>query len=289
MISDNSSEKSLPKVTTRITTIGSYFIRIGVIVASLTSVYLIFLTATLQLGLTGFTAIFLLLICMIVTNLGMIIYIYGAYKSNMLNKVLIIQFLKNPKIHVVISLILANWSLIFIPTVYFIPFLVQPISYQRSYIFTDVLGYQLNLFSLLENYLHPANFLRFLGLIFVVFTIFILTNQIIFIFKRRDDVTTKYSLKLYCLELIFIGGILVLLIYETLSPVWDVLFPRAIISPKIIQEPPIQIDVTITPYLTLFFLIFLLCGSFRHDYFVIHNHDFLIQLKEKYFSKIQKR
>jgi len=194
--------------------------------------------------------------------------------------------------YVIISLILANWALSFIPCIVLIPFfmffsldlegiIIYPL---QAFIFPP--SYRPNI---IERYLFYGNnvyIFRFLGLVVVIFTLFLLMFQLRDFIQEKSNLQQNFSSRLFQFELIFRLILIFLLAYEIILPLWDSLFPNALFSPSNYQEFILLIDTVITPPLTLLCLIFLLLGSFRHSYFVINNYDLLKKGWRKITTKI---
>ena len=287
------SEKSLSSDgSTRLTTISAILIRGGVVSSSLISAFICYLYAILLSEEINFIFILfvLFILSIIILNVGIIAHLYSCEKTR--NKSYGTDFFKNMKVYVTVSLILANWALSFIPYIVLIPFFM--------FFSSDFEGIFVNPFQafiflpsyspdIIERYLfynNNANIFRFLGLIFVILTLFLLMFQLQNFIQEKSNLQENFSPRLFRFELTFRLMLIFLLAYETILPLWDILFPNALFSSSNYQELFLLIDAAITPPLTLLCLIFLLLGSFRHSYFIIDNYDFLKKGLRKFTSKI---
>ena len=288
----DSKEKATVNGSTRLKTIGTNLIRVGIIISLLISVFLSFYFLNQRSeNLTVVTLLLLILfIGIIALNIGILLLIYGLEKSKNLNIPCITVFVKNVKVYVILSLILANWTLSSAPFIVYLPFSLlfslDPYGINfphfQAYIFPFILRYDRGLSAIIKRYLSYGNkyILNLIGLIVVIFTLFLLMFQLRDLFREKKKLQGNYSPTIFWFELNFRLVLILLLAYETISPMWDSLFPNTWLSPSNNQELILLINIAITPLITLLCLIFLLFGSFRHSYFVINNYSFLKKAME---------
>ncbi|MFX1516820.1 MAG: hypothetical protein ACFFC6_10945, partial [Promethearchaeota archaeon] len=183
------------------------------------------------------------------------------------------------------------WALAFIPYIVLIPFfmffslslggiIINPF---QAFIFPP--SYSPNIIERYLFYNNNAYIFRFLGLIGVIFTLFLLMFQLRNFIQEKSNLQENFSSRLFQFELFFRLMLIFLLAYETI-PLWKIFFPNALFSSSNYQEVILFIDTVITPPLTLLCIIFLLLGSFRHSYFVIDNYDLLKKGWRKFKTKI---
>ncbi|MFX1516821.1 MAG: hypothetical protein ACFFC6_10950, partial [Promethearchaeota archaeon] len=114
-----SEKKILTTGSTRLTTISAILIRGGVVFSSLISVFICYFFATEASSIDNTNFVFFLLLILIlniiILNIGIITYLYCHEKIKTFDRSYKTALYKNVKVYVIISLILANWALAFIP------------------------------------------------------------------------------------------------------------------------------------------------------------------------------
>lgn len=277
----DSEEKVTTNDSTLLTTIGTTMIRIGIIISFPISIFYNFYLMNLTIVESNIAILqVFLLISIIVLNIGILIIIYGLEKSKNLDIPSITVFIKNVKVYVILSLILANRTLSLIPITVLAPFSLlfpldpQGIGYSpfQAFIFPFILRSDYDLLAIIEQYLSNGYMYIFklLGLSLVIFTLFLLMFQLRGLIREKNNLQVNNSPRKFWFELSFRLILILLLAYETISPMWDNLLPNVLFSLSNYQVIISFIDTTITPPITLLCLIFLILGSFRHSYFVIN-------------------
>ncbi|MFX0209700.1 MAG: hypothetical protein ACFFDT_27210 [Candidatus Hodarchaeota archaeon] len=221
------------------------------------------------LGMILFTLIF---------YLGVIFILYSKIRLTEINSTLLKQFLTNKKILVIMSIIVANFALSFIPQIFFFPLYGQLILFggaNSSFAFPLDVGTELEPFFLIdivqgileEPDLEPGilgRLIRLIAIAVLICTVCSLIWSLIGTIKEIKQLNEKMTFEKIIMELCFNVGILILLIFE-------------IIGPFFLRE------VFIATPLSIFFLLFLITGNFERDYFVIEN---LTKIKSRLFFSI---
>ena len=255
-------------------------IRIGIIISFPISIFSNFYLMNLTIVESNIAILqVFLLISIIVLNIGILIIIYGLEKSKNLDIPSITVFIKNVKVYVILSLILANRTLSLIPITVLAPSITvlappRGIGYSpfQAFVFPFILRSDYDLLAIIEQYLSNGYMYIFklLGLSLVIFTLFLLMFQLRGLIREKNNLQVNNSPRKFWFELSFRLILILLLAYETISPMWDNLLPNVLFSLSNYQVIISFIDTTITPPITLLCLIFLILGSFRHSYFVIN-------------------
>lgn len=224
------------------------------------------------LGLIIFTLIF---------YLGLIITFINKIRQIEFSYTHITQYFPNKKIFVIVSLIVSNFALSFIPQVFLFPFYGQLLLFggMSSFAFPLDLGSELDQFFLIEIIQgileHPdlepgliGRLIRLIAICILIYTIFSLIWTLIVVTKDFKHINEKSTFGEKTLELCFNLGILSLLIAEIIRPIWEFVDPVGFSK---LWWSSFLIVVFIVVPLSILFLIFLITGNFEHGYFVIGN------------------
>ncbi|MFX0013482.1 MAG: hypothetical protein ACFFB2_14455 [Promethearchaeota archaeon] len=224
------------------------------------------------LGLILFTFIF---------YLGVLITFFNEIKAKRINSVTIKNFVINRKFLVIISIIAANWALSLIPQVFLLPFYSQVGLYggASSFAFPLEIGKDFEQFILIEIVQgileHPdletgifGRLIRLIAIGILICTVYSLIWSLIEIFKDFRHLSEKTPYGKIVLDLCFKALILVLLIFEIISPIWEFADPSGF---QRLWWSDFLIDLFIATPLSIFILLFLITGSFTNDSFVMED------------------
>ena len=224
------------------------------------------------LGLILFTLIF---------YFGLTLTFYNKIRLNEINFIFFKQVITNRKIFVIISLIVANFTLSFIPQMFLFPFYGQLLLFGQdaSFAFPLDIGKELDqpiLIEIVQNILeHPdlepgifGRLIRLIAIGVLICTVFSLVWSLINIFKDTKQLNRQTTFRMIILELWFTVGILILLLFNIIGPIWE------FVDPFGFQELwwfSFSIVLFLIIPLSNFFLLFLITGNFWNGYFVIED------------------
>lgn len=224
--------------------------------------------------------------------LGVIITSYKAIQLKQFY-ILFKQFVTNKQILAVVSMIVATWALVPIPQVFLFPFFGR-ITYfggTSSFAFPLDVGKELEQSLLIEIVrgilTHPdlesgliGRLIRFIAIGVLICTVFYLVWALIKLIKDFKHIKEKTNLRTIFLEFCFSFGILLLLIFEIIKPIWEFVDPYGF---GMMWWSSFLIEYFFTVPLSIFFLLFLITGRFENGYIVIEDTD---KIKSRTFISI---